>query len=63
MCLTLGFEQLRLFDEKMAKMRLTLSPEAKMYPVVACNGPCTLNVNVGGTLFRYQQPEIKFGML
>jgi hypothetical protein len=59
----IGFEQIRLFDEKMAKLKVTLSTEGKLYPVISTNGPCTINVNVGGTRFRYFQPEIEYGML
>lgn len=34
-----------------------------LYPVVSCNGPCILLLNIGGAPFRLFQKEIATGLL
>ena len=51
------------FDELMTKRIIIFTSDKKLFPVIATEGPCTLNVNIGGLPFRYYQKEIKYGFL
>lgn len=51
--------------EKAAKGRkATLRTANKeLFPIIGCNGPCKLLLNVGGSLFRLYQKELATGLI
>jgi hypothetical protein len=53
-------------EKEFAKKKITFQGgggKKKFFPVIGCNGPCVLNLNVGGMPFRLFQKEIASGLL
>lgn len=40
-----------------------MSNKVDLFPVISANGPCKVNLNVGGMEFRMNQKELKHGLL
>ena len=42
---------------------LAMGGNLELYPGISVNGPCKINLNVGGMQFRMNQKELKHGLL
>ncbi|CAD8119593.1 unnamed protein product [Paramecium sonneborni] len=50
-------------EETRKALILSMGQNLELYPSISVNGPCKINLNVGGMQFRMNQKELKQGLL
>ena len=57
-------DKLEIIEKAGKAKKATFNPTNKeLFPIIGCNGPCKLLLNVGGCPFRLYQKEVMTGLI